>query len=110
MATRARSGTGTPPPEEFELIVDALQVPLGRFLAQMVPDRALAEDVLQETFCVAWRKRARIPADAAHQRGWFYGVARNQALHALRKQRRGRRAADPTLVQKGEPHGRASAA
>lgn len=100
MAPRKPSGTGSPTAaEEFELIVAALRVPLGHFLAQMVPDRALAEDVLQETFCVAWRERGRMPADAGHRRGWFYGVARNQALHALRKQRRGRRATDALAAE-----------
>lgn len=66
-----------------------LEVALGRFLAQMIPERTLAEDVLQETFCVAWRERDRMPRDEAHRRGWMYTVARNVALHALRKQRRG---------------------
>jgi len=98
MASAARNGTASPA-QEFERVVDALQAPLGRFVAQMIPDRALAEDVLQETFCVAWRQRARMPADAGDQRGWFYGVARNQALHALRKQRRGRRAVDALAAQ-----------
>jgi RNA polymerase sigma-70 factor (ECF subfamily) len=81
-------------PEEFEVVVGQLERPLGRFLAQMIPDRALAEDVLQETFCVAWRQRDRIPREGVHRRGWLYAVARNTALQALRKQRRGRRALD----------------
>jgi RNA polymerase sigma-70 factor (ECF subfamily) len=86
-------------PEEFEFVVGELEVALGRFLAQMIPERALAEDVLQETFCVAWRERDRMPRDGTHRRGWLYGVARNRALHALRKQRRGSRALDALAAE-----------
>src|SRR4051812_24402379 len=86
-------------PDDFEVVVGQLERPLGRFLAQMIPDRALAEDVLQETFCVAWRQRDRMPTDDAHRRGWLYAVARNTALHALRKQRRGRRAVDSVAAE-----------
>lgn len=84
------------------MVVGELQVALGRFLAQMIPDRALAEDVLQETFCVAWRARDRMPKDDAHRRPWMYVVARNTALHALRKQRRSRRLVDALAAEWSE--------
>jgi RNA polymerase sigma-70 factor, ECF subfamily len=71
------------------MVVGELEDALGRFVAQMIPERALAEDVLQETFCVAWRARERMPMNEAHRRGWMYAVARNTALQALRKRRRG---------------------
>jgi RNA polymerase sigma-70 factor, ECF subfamily len=90
----SKYGPGADPlrAEDFEAVVGDLEIPLGRFLAQMLTQRALAEDVLQETFCIAWRARAKMPAPKAERRAWMYRIARNEALHALRKQRRGRRA------------------
>jgi RNA polymerase sigma-70 factor (ECF subfamily) len=72
----------------FVELVRDLERPIGAFLAQMTSDRSLAADLMQETFLVAWRERSRIPADAAQHRAWVYGVARNRALHALRRERR----------------------
>jgi RNA polymerase sigma-70 factor, ECF subfamily len=45
----------------------------------------VADDVVAETFVVAWRRLDEIPADA---RGWLIGVARNARLNFLRSQRR----------------------
>jgi RNA polymerase sigma-70 factor (ECF subfamily) len=78
--------------EDFEALVTHLERPLGLFLTQIVSSRPLAEDLLQETFLVAWRERARMPIAPDEQRAWLYGVARHQALHALRKRRRARNA------------------
>ncbi|BCJ51969.1 DNA-directed RNA polymerase sigma-70 factor [Actinoplanes sp. NBRC 14428] len=48
-----------------------------------------ADDVTAETFAVAWRRRADIPADGA--RLWLFGVARNVlANHDRDSRRRGR--------------------
>jgi RNA polymerase sigma-70 factor, ECF subfamily len=44
-----------------------------------------AEDVLAETFLVAWRRRDDVPADALP---WLYAVARNVVSNRLRSQRR----------------------
>lgn len=76
----------------FEAFVQELADPIGRFLNQMTRDRALAADLMQETFLVAWRERSRIPQEPSARRAWLYGVARNRALGALRKERRGSRA------------------
>jgi RNA polymerase sigma-70 factor (ECF subfamily) len=87
MPRQRRAGTDLSA-QEFEAVVEQLERPLGLFVAQMIRSRGLAEDVLQETFLVAWRERARMPAPAEERRAWLYGVARNKALHALRKGRR----------------------
>jgi RNA polymerase sigma factor (sigma-70 family) len=85
-----------PPPTAEDAELDALvrrwERPLGAFLAQMTSSRALAEDLLQETFLTVWRERDRLPADPGEQRAWLYGIARNRALAALRRRRRGREA------------------
>jgi RNA polymerase sigma factor (sigma-70 family) len=72
----------------FVALVQHLERPIGVFLAQMTSDRSLAADLMQETFLVAWRERSRMPADATLERAWLYGVARNRALNALRRERR----------------------
>lgn len=83
-------GPGDPLSDEaFRSLVRELERPIGQFLAQMTADRALAADLLQESFLAAWRDRGRMPVEQGLRRGWLYGIARNRALDALRKQRRG---------------------
>jgi RNA polymerase sigma-70 factor (ECF subfamily) len=60
---------------------------VGRYLAQLVDDRALAEDLLQDSFHDALRSRAQLPG-VRNPEAWFYGIARNRALEALRRRRR----------------------
>jgi RNA polymerase sigma-70 factor (ECF subfamily) len=48
-------------------------------------DPALADDVVAETFLVAWRRLEELPEDA---RPWLIGVARNIRLNARRSTRR----------------------
>ncbi len=82
---------------------------LGRFLAQMVSDRALAEDLLQETFEDALRHRAAL-ASIENPQAWLFGIARHRALASLRRHRRllraverlGQRARGPALVEEAE--------
>ena len=50
-------------------------------------DLALAEDVAQETFVVAWNARERL-RDATKLRPWLCGIARNLSRNALRARRR----------------------
>ena len=60
---------------------------LGKYLVQMVGDRGLAEDLLQDVFHDAFCARE----DLRHVRNadaWIFGIARNRALNALRKGRR----------------------
>lgn len=60
---------------------------IGRYLVAMVRDRALAEDLLQDTFHDALRAEAQLPA-IENDRAWLYGIARHRALGALRRGRR----------------------
>jgi RNA polymerase sigma-70 factor, ECF subfamily len=50
--------------------------------------RSLAEDLLQETFLVAVRERDRLEG-IENVQAWLFGIARNRALVALRRRRRG---------------------
>jgi RNA polymerase sigma factor (sigma-70 family) len=47
----------------------------------------LVEEILSETYLVAWRRRADVPAEA---RAWLFTVARNQMLSAHKGVRRQR--------------------
>jgi RNA polymerase sigma-70 factor (ECF subfamily) len=60
---------------------------VGRYLVQMVGDRALAEDLLQVSFGVALGSRAQLPT-VTNPEAWLFGIARNRALQALRRRRR----------------------
>jgi RNA polymerase sigma-70 factor (ECF subfamily) len=48
-------------------------------------DASLCDDVVAETFLVAWRRLEHVPHDA---RPWLIGVARNVRLNLLRSARR----------------------
>jgi RNA polymerase sigma-70 factor (ECF subfamily) len=60
---------------------------MGRYLVQMVGDRELAADLLQDSFHDALRARAQL-SGVRNPEAWLFGIARNRALRALR--RRGR--------------------
>src|SRR5262249_34587926 len=64
---------------------------VGQFLAAMVRDHAVAEDLCQETFLAALQQ-ARRGVVIEHQRAWLLGVARHRALHHLRGWRRAQEA------------------
>ncbi len=60
---------------------------LGTFLVQMVGNRTLAEDLLQDSFHDAFRARRSL-ATVEKPEAWLFGIARNRALAALRRRRR----------------------
>lgn len=71
---------------------------LHRFLLFLSADKALAEDLVSETFIRLWSARDRV--DLATVRGYLFTIARNLFLH----ERRGRRLAteiDPQLADLG---------
>jgi RNA polymerase sigma-70 factor (ECF subfamily) len=71
----------------FEELFGRCERRLGRFLAQMVRDRSLAEDLLQDTFHDAFRARLQL-VSIENKEAWLFGIARNRALNALRRRRR----------------------
>jgi RNA polymerase sigma-70 factor, ECF subfamily len=89
------------PVEVIEELFRACEVRLGRFLAQMVGDRALAEDLLQDSFTEAFRCRDQLD-EIENPEAWLFGIARNRALASLRRRRRFR-AAFERLVPRSEP-------
>src|SRR5258705_2327490 len=57
----------------IEELFATCQLRVGRYLAQMVDDRALAEDLLQDSFHDALRSRAQLP-QVRNREAWLYGV------------------------------------
>lgn len=55
-----------------------------RFIYRMVGDRAVAEDLVQETFVKAWKKLSSFDASRSFK-AWLFTIAKNSALDELRK-------------------------
>lgn len=87
--------------DDVEAWFAAYESELGKYLIQFVRDRALAEDLIQETFLAAYRASRTAPV-IRNPRAWLFGIARNEALVALRRQRRLDRAI-ARLVRRQEP-------
>jgi RNA polymerase sigma-70 factor (ECF subfamily) len=50
-------------------------------------DRALAEDVVQDTFVSAWRNASGFEAGRGTARGWILAIARHRAIDTIRRRR-----------------------
>lgn len=59
---------------------------LYRYFLQMLKDRALCEDLVQEAFLKVLRKAKTFRGHGSF-RGWLYNIARNVALDEVRKAR-----------------------
>jgi RNA polymerase sigma factor (sigma-70 family) len=68
----------------FEALFRRTHRELLAYARLLVP--ADAEDVVAETYAIAWRRRASIPAGT--ELGWLIGVARRVALNQRRGERR----------------------
>jgi RNA polymerase sigma-70 factor (ECF subfamily) len=60
---------------------------LHGYIERFCPDRASAEDIVQETFIRAWRHLAKLSADDRPIRPWLFRVARNLLTDADRAAR-----------------------
>jgi len=69
--------------ERFTRLYEEHFEPVRRYVWRR--ERGVWEDVVSETFLVAWRRLDDVPTDA---RPWLIGVARNVRLNALRSARR----------------------
>jgi RNA polymerase sigma-70 factor (ECF subfamily) len=73
------------------------QAALHRYILSLLPDRGLADDVLQETNLVLWRKAAEYDP-AQPFLAWAFGMARFQVMAARRDLGRDRHVFDDQLV------------
>lgn len=72
--------------ERFEALYWRHHRDLAAFIRRRIPLDAV-EDVLAETFVVAWRRLRDIPGE---ERAWLFGVARNVIRNAYRAEARQR--------------------
>jgi len=70
--------------EDFEALIHRYENELYRYLARYLGDRALAEDVFQNTFLQIHLKRG-LYEEGRPVRPWIYSIATHQAVDALRK-------------------------
>ena len=73
--------------EAFRLIFERYSRPLISFIYDMVDDRALAEELTQETFVRAFRAIHTMRAETKLST-WLFGIARNVARESLRARAR----------------------
>lgn len=83
---RARRGDE----EAFQLIFTRYGRPILRFIQNLVQNRALAEELAQETFVRAYRNLGGL-RDASHLSTWLFGIARNVVRESAREHRRDER-------------------
>jgi RNA polymerase sigma-70 factor (ECF subfamily) len=74
---------------------------LHGYVARFCPDRASADDIVQETFIRAWRHLPQLSADGRPVRPWLFRVARNLLIDADRAAR-----SRPPTVQTEPEEGR----
>lgn len=58
--------------------------PLRRYVLRLTGDRALADDIVQETLMRAWRKPSVLDQSDRSARAWLFTVAHNLVIDATR--------------------------
>ena len=69
----------------FEVIYDRHADAAFSLAYRMCAQRALAEDVVQESFLSLWRSGARYDSTRGSVRTWVLGIVHNRAIDALRR-------------------------
>lgn len=69
----------------FERLYAATSSKLFGIILRITRDRALAEDVLQETFVRIWRNASRYEAASGRPVTWMASIARNASIDAVRQ-------------------------
>lgn len=80
LVERARSGDA----DAFGVLFEQYQTPILNYLYRMVSDRALAEDLTQDTFIKAYKSLPKTAPDLAFK-AWLYRIATNTAISHLRR-------------------------
>jgi RNA polymerase sigma-70 factor, ECF subfamily len=80
LVERARAGDQA----AFALLFEQFHAPILNYLHRMVSDRALAEDLTQDTFIKAYNALPKTKPDLAFK-AWLYRIATNTAISHLRR-------------------------
>src|SRR5579864_8845225 len=81
---------GEPPPDADAAVRELYSHHAGAlrgYVQHFCPDRASADDIVQETFIRAWRHLPQLSADGRPIRPWLFRVARNLLTDADRAAR-----------------------
>ena len=79
-----RDGLGGDPDAVIRELYSHYAKALHGYVEQFCPDRASADDIVQETFIRAWRHLPQLSADDRPVRPWLFRVARNLLIAANR--------------------------
>ena len=71
----------------FVALYNRYKGPVYAFCAKMLLDRAVAQDVMQETFVRVYENRQRLMKVGSFK-SWLFTIARNQCLNNLRRSKR----------------------
>jgi len=82
-----RDGLGGDPDAVIRELYSHYARALHGYVEQFCPDRASADDIVQETFIRAWRHLPQLRADDRPVRPWLFRVARNLLIDANRAAR-----------------------
>lgn len=80
LVDRARAGDA----DAFGVLFEHYHAPILNYLTRMVYDRAIAEDLTQDTFIKAYKSIARTESDLAFK-SWLYRIATNTAISHMRR-------------------------
>jgi RNA polymerase sigma-70 factor (ECF subfamily) len=71
----------------FEALYDRYAPAVLGTLIKILQDRALAEELLQETFWRVWDKATTFADERGSFRAWMFSIARRLAIDAIRRQK-----------------------
>jgi RNA polymerase sigma-70 factor (ECF subfamily) len=81
-------GRADTPQQRLERLYGECRDDVYAYLASLLGDRSLAEDVTATAFERAFRRRRLFDATRGSERAWLFGIARNAALDELRRRKR----------------------
>ncbi len=71
----------------FRRLYEATAPKLFAIVLRIARDRAIAEEVLQETYVRVWRNAERFNPEAGQPMAWLAAIARNRAIDRIRSER-----------------------
>lgn len=72
-------------PRAFEVLYDRHGGAAFSLAYRMVGTRAVAEDIVQESFLSIWRSKVRYERDRGSVRAWVLGIVHHRTIDALRR-------------------------
>lgn len=83
--------------DAFRTLYDRFADRVFRYALTLLRDRHLAEEAAQETMIAVWKGAQRFEARSKVST-WIFGIARNKAFDLIRREKRGDRTPDVSLV------------